>query len=268
MRPWIFTIGGYTLHAYPFFLVLAFVGASLLGLHGATRLRNLRVSPLICVWMLLGSLLGARLASLVSEGQYAAVWRAVLIWEPGMIFYGGVAGGAVAGWVYARANRLPLVPLAAAAAPAAALGEAIGRIGCLFNGCCYGSVCSWAVAIVFPRYSPAYYHHVSLGLIDATATQSLPVYPSQIFMSIALFAATPWLYRLLKRSTKDGFVCCAYLIVQGMLRFAMETMRDDMPRILGSMTASQAVSVGFVLVGCVVGGVLVLRIKVGFVEKA
>lgn len=61
-----------------------------------------------------------------------------LLLTPGMVFYGGLVGGAAAAWAYCRAWRVPLLGAADAAAPGLALGHAIGRIGCLMGGCCYG----------------------------------------------------------------------------------------------------------------------------------
>ena len=46
------------------------------------------------------------------------------------------------------------------------LGIAIGRIGCLMNGCCFGGVCDKPWAIVFPKDSPAYMHQVDEGVIS------------------------------------------------------------------------------------------------------
>lgn len=61
-----------------------------------------------------------------------------LLRQPGHVFYGGFAAGALAAWLYCRGYRLSLARIGDAGAPGLALGHAIGRIGCLVAGCCYG----------------------------------------------------------------------------------------------------------------------------------
>jgi phosphatidylglycerol:prolipoprotein diacylglycerol transferase len=77
------------------------------------------------------------------------------IWEGGLVFYGGAAGGAlayvVAYYTIIKKNHLSTLKLADVIAPCLALGLCLGRVGCLLNGCCYGEVaCPSCVAIQFP----------------------------------------------------------------------------------------------------------------------
>ena len=66
------------------------------------------------------------------------------IWEGGIVFYGSLFGGIIAYWVFRRRVLKPLGvngwQLADCVAPLMATGMAIGRIGCLLNGCCWGQV--------------------------------------------------------------------------------------------------------------------------------
>jgi len=59
----------------------------------------------------------------------------------GFVFYGGFILATLTAVVYTRLKRLPLAKLADVFAPSIALGHAFGRMGCFFNGCCYGRVC-------------------------------------------------------------------------------------------------------------------------------
>ena len=69
--------------------------------------------------------------------------------SPGLVFYGGLVGGALAAWLYCRAYRVSLARAADAGAPGLALGHAFGRVGCLLGGCCYGRAAddSWPFAV-------------------------------------------------------------------------------------------------------------------------
>ena len=77
--------------------------------------------------------------------------------EGGLVVYGSLIGALVGAVWFLRKQKLPLLPIADLVAPCLPLGLAIGRIGCLMNGCCYGGVCEQPWAITFPQHSPPYY---------------------------------------------------------------------------------------------------------------
>jgi phosphatidylglycerol:prolipoprotein diacylglycerol transferase len=92
--------------------------------------------------------------------------------EGGLVVYGSLLGALVAFVGVAYLRRLRMLRLADIIAPSMLIGLAIGRIGCLLNGCCFGGICETApVAIQFPQYSspqqetlsPAYAHQLSFG---------------------------------------------------------------------------------------------------------
>lgn len=99
-------------------------------------------------WFILGGLIGCRVLAMILDGQHHDFWTLALqffkVWEGGMVFYGLIPGAALAYvWVYYRLLKpkgIRTALLADIVAPSLALGLAIGRIGCLLNGCCYGDV--------------------------------------------------------------------------------------------------------------------------------
>ena len=98
--------------------------------------------------------------------------------QPGLVFYGGLVGGAAAAWGYCRAWRIPLARAADAGAPGLALGHGVGRIGCLLAGCCYGRPvdASFPLAVNLAgttRHPTQLYEAIGLGVI-AAATALLP----------------------------------------------------------------------------------------------
>jgi prolipoprotein diacylglyceryl transferase len=75
-------------------------------------------------------------------------WDAVLqIWDGGIGIPGALAGGALAGWLACRRAGVAFGPVAGAAAPAIAFGEAIGRWGNWFSQSLYGRPATWALAV-------------------------------------------------------------------------------------------------------------------------
>ena len=105
-------------------------------------------------------------------------------WKGGIVYYGGILGGAIAFLVYRHFRPFPLRPYLDVLAPAIMVGTLFGRLGCFLNGCCYGDVCTLPWAVSFPRYTPPWDYEIARGLIPATATQSLPLHPTQLYSSL------------------------------------------------------------------------------------
>ncbi|MFM8402229.1 MAG: prolipoprotein diacylglyceryl transferase family protein, partial [Pirellula sp.] len=84
--------------------------------------------------------------------------------EGGLVVYGAVLGGiaGILGW--AILQKVAPFSLLDAIVPAFFIGLAFGRIGCLFNGCCYGGIVeSGLPSIEFPRGAPAYMDQLASG---------------------------------------------------------------------------------------------------------
>ena len=84
--------------------------------------------------------------------------------QGGLVVYGSLIGGMIA-FIY-LVRRFHLSPLAFAdfIAPSMLLGLAIGRLGCLLNGCCFGGLCDMPWAVTFPGGSPPYNQQIERGL--------------------------------------------------------------------------------------------------------
>src|SRR5215207_4294380 len=93
-----------------------------------------------------GGMAGAKLLWVAEHLGEAPVLDLVFS-RGGMSWFGGFAGGLLAGIVVIRARRLPVLAVLAAATPALAAGHAIGRVGCLLVGDDYGRPTSlpWAI---------------------------------------------------------------------------------------------------------------------------
>jgi phosphatidylglycerol:prolipoprotein diacylglycerol transferase len=83
--------------------------------------------------------------------------------QGGLVVYGSLIGAMVAMAWFVYKRGLPLLALSDLIAPSLVLGLAIGRIGCLMNGCCYGGLCDHDWAITFPPKTLPYEHHQATG---------------------------------------------------------------------------------------------------------
>jgi len=120
----------------------------------------------LAIWVFIFGIVGARLTYMI---QYERpLLEFFMIWDGGLVFYGGAIGGAVgyffAYFLFLRKYHVSSWKMADVIAPCAALGLALGRVGCLLNGCCYGNVaCAECPAIHFPLSAPPRYDMTKRG---------------------------------------------------------------------------------------------------------
>ena len=157
-----------------------------------------------------GGLAGAKLVWAIEHAGWQGPFLDLLLSRGGLSWYGGFAGGLIAGLALLHRRRIPIVPVLAAATPALAVGHAIGRIGCFLVGDDYGVPSDLPWAIDFPA-----------GLPPTTT----PVHPTQLYEMAALLSVAWMLFRWRRQQRPDRFVLGAYLIAAGAVRFLIEFLR-------------------------------------------
>jgi phosphatidylglycerol:prolipoprotein diacylglycerol transferase len=95
--------------------------------------------------------------------------------QGGLVVYGSLIGAALGGLWFLRRHALPVLAIADLMAPSLALGLAVGRIGCLLNGCCYGGLCDASWSVTFPDMSEPYNHQRSLGQLHGFTIAPDPI---------------------------------------------------------------------------------------------
>ncbi|MDD9939617.1 MAG: prolipoprotein diacylglyceryl transferase [Myxococcales bacterium] len=164
--------------------------------------------------------------------------------RPTLTFYGGAAGLVLALVFGARATGMPAAQLVDAAIVPGALAHAIGRVGCLLGGCCYGAVHHGPLSVT--------YRHPL-----APAEAGLPRHPVQLYEAVVLIALAVLFQRWSQRQrTSAGpwlrFRC--YVGAYALARVGLESLRGDADRGLwwaGGISTSQLISLS--LVALVVG---------------
>lgn len=213
--------------------------------------------------------LGARLTYIGQHfGEFLENPKPFILSRTGFVFLGGLAGGTLAAIAYIRIKHLRLWSVADIAAVSVPLAHAFGRIGCHFAGCCYGGVCTVpALAIRVPLFRDgagepignAFVDQVIAGKIPPDAALSLPIWPVQLFESLALFLLAGGIALWAARKPRpEGLSFGVYLIGYGLLRFTLEFLRGDEVRGLyfgGLLSFSQIVSLLAIAGGFYVCGV-------------
>jgi phosphatidylglycerol:prolipoprotein diacylglycerol transferase len=206
--------------------------------------RDLRLSGLpdegvdAAIAGVVGGMAGAKLLWVFEHLGEAPVFD-LLLSRGGMSWFGGFAGGVLAGLIVMQWKGLPKVAVLAAATPALAVGHAIGRIGCLLVGDDYGRPTDLSWGIAFPQGLPP---------------TSAPVHPTQIYEALALVPLAILLFRWRRQGRADAFVLGAYLLLAGAIRFAIEFLRVN-ECVVGPFSVAHLAS----MVVIVLGVALVLR---------
>tara|TARA_B100001013_G_scaffold337541_1_gene257758 strand:- start:919 stop:1722 length:804 start_codon:yes stop_codon:yes gene_type:complete len=246
----------FPIYAYGLMLVVAMFSSLFLARRLAAT-QKLPVKPqqlldMVVIAMISG-VVGARLFYIVKNPDVflSAPLEVFKIWQGGLVFHGGVAGGTAGLIWFMRRHQLPVLKMGDLIMPCIMIGLAWGRVGCFLNGCCYGKVSEVAWTVTFPEGSPAYEWHYHNNLLEEGAQRSLPVHPVQLYASLTAAAATLAFAWLCRRKRFDGQIIGIAVVAYGVIRFVLEFFRDDQERILAGLTGSQLFSIGLFVAGTV-----------------
>ena len=259
MQPVLFRLGHFAITTYGLLLATAVVTAISLF---ARALKNAGGDPddawSVGTWALIGGIVGAKLYYVILHQDPGA-----LLSRSGLVWYGGLLGGAAAAALVIRWKGLPFLHTLDALAPAAALGHAIGHIGCFFSGDSYGlpSTLPWAIA--FPQGMPpstAGNLRNQFGVeIPSTVPDSalLTVHPTMLYSALILGAVAALLWWTLRRRPPAGVAFGLYLLLAGTERFLIEFLRAKDDRFLAGLTTAQVIAALLIGAG---GWLLVTRL--------
>ena len=232
MYPVLFRIGSFELSSFGVMVAVAMlVGARLAarafedeGLPGDVAWR-------VLTWCIVGGLVGSKLWFVAEQiARYPGTpMLDSLLSRAGLTWYGGLLGGAAAAYLGVRANGVDPLRGFTASAPPAALGHAIGRIGCLLVGDDYGRPTELPWGIAFPQGTPP---------------TEVPVHPTMVYETLWLLPAALWLWR---RRRSSPFLFGEYMILSAVGRLWIEILRTN-PSVLGGLTNAQLVAILFILI--------------------
>jgi phosphatidylglycerol:prolipoprotein diacylglycerol transferase len=241
MHPILFEIGGFPVYTYGLLLAAAY----LLGLQFAlmrAKTRGLdpnRVMDL-GIWIIVSALVGAKLMLVVVERDKFG-WSAtelVNLFRSAGVFYGGLISAVVVALWYLRRHRMPMWTVTDVFAPGIALGHVVGRLGCLFAGCCFGKPANVPWAITF---------HNDFAAENVGTPLGIPLHPTQLYEAGAeLFILAFLLLTERKGRPFPGRTFWSYMLLYGVSRFIIEFYRGDtrgvVPLLSLSLSTSQFVS--------------------------
>lgn len=243
MYPVLFKIGNLGIRSYGVLLVIAFFICLWLAKFDAKRISlSKKLVDKYANYLLLGGLIGARLYYAAFYDPYyyfTKPWTLLFIWEGGLAIHGALLGGVIATYLFCKKKNIPFLKLTDFVAPILLLGQAIGRIGCFLNGCCYGVPTDKPWGMIFAKDSPAYYKY---------GYQSL--HPTQLYEMFLDLIGFILLWSFRRNFKKPGTLFGLYLIYYGIVRFAISFLRADSLYLWGtSIKIAYLVSIFMLIVG-------------------
>ena len=143
-------------------------------------------------------------------------------------------------------------------APSLALGLAFGRMGCFFNGCCYGGTSHLPWAFIWPVDS-----------IPWNAGLHGPIHPAQIYGVINALLLFGLLNLLMRHKRLHGQIMGAFFGLYAVSRFLLEWLRVDEAKAYGGgleLTVSQMVSL-VAIVPIIVYFLILPRLKLARIDE-
>jgi phosphatidylglycerol:prolipoprotein diacylglycerol transferase len=215
--PDLISIGPLTIHTYGFFVALGVASGILLAANMG-RAQDMGVQQIMDMGfiMVLWGIVGSRIMYvLMNISFYLNHPLDVLkIWEGGLVFSGGLIAVVIAMIFYLRRQRFSIWKTGDIWAPALALGQSIGRIGCFMAGCCYGKATDlpWGVVFTHPR---------------SLAPLHVALHPTQLYSVLSGLVVFCVLMVLQTRKKFEGQIFLWFLILHSTARLFIERFRGD-----------------------------------------
>jgi len=225
MYPIIFEFGPFKVYSYGLMVAAAFIVATFLASQEAAR-QKVPAEKIfnLSICLVVAGVLGARLLYILQNLEFYAISPAsiLMLQEGGLSFYGGFILAVICAVIFLKRQELPVFATLDIIAPYLALAQAIGRVGCFLNGCCYG----------------------------------IGGHPVQLYASLNLLLIFVIL-RVVQSKTKAehhfaGRDFLFYCLLYSFSRFFMEYLRADNLRIFAGLTVHQLISAAVFIISWII----------------
>ncbi|MFA6145762.1 MAG: prolipoprotein diacylglyceryl transferase family protein [Patescibacteria group bacterium] len=228
IKPTLFYIGDFGILSYSFFVLLGLLVGILIYFHESKRQKSLDEKGIfIAIGALAGGALGAKILQWIIHYKYIFSHISNLdVFLSGRTIVGGLIGGTIGSILTKKALKIK-EKRGNLFAPAAAMGIAIGRLGCFFRGCCYGkeTFLPWGV-----NFGDGVLRH-----------------PTQIYESLFMLIMFLYLEKIKnKKDVKPGQLFKLLLISYFIFRFFEEFIKVE-PVVFSGLTVFQIISIGAII---------------------
>jgi phosphatidylglycerol:prolipoprotein diacylglycerol transferase len=247
MHPILFRIGSFEMGTYGLLMAVGFILALLV----TRRLAKQDEIPPdsmtdLALTLLIAGIIGAKalmvVVELINGEPITQVFSLSLLRSAGVV-HGGILFGTAAFFWKIRSLGLRFGTTLDIVTIAVPLGQAIGRLGCLAAGCCYGAYCEMPWAMTINNLEAARFG-MPLGV---------PLHPVQLYFALVNLAIFLGLYLFRRYRKFPGQIAALYFVFEGAFRFFLETWRGDVVRgfwlDIPWLSTGRITAIAFVLIG-------------------
>lgn len=235
----LFHVFGFPVYAYGLTAAFSLI-AGYLVTHRLFKKHGLDVEKLpdLTCWIIVGGILGARALFILEHfPEYASAPLKMLAFqEGGLVQFGGIAAGILAGMIYCRRQKVSFAVFSDAVAPGLCLGLALSRLGCFAAGCCFGSPTSMPWGVEFSH------------IASAAFPKDVPLHPTQLY-SLGLELCVFFIL-VNRKPGRPGDIFWLYLCLTAFARLFTDMFR-------GAVTPAHF----FILLGMAIPAILLLTIS-------
>lgn len=182
------------------------------------------------VWTLVSGAIGGKLLSAftlyIQDNSKSFFYYIV---HGGSVFYGILVTGFCVAYIISKKYEIDFCRYVSEIAEVLPLGQAIGRIGCFVNGCCYGKEYDGPLGVMYP--------------VGEEKIRVFPTWFVESFVCLMLF-----IFFRKKRFEQSRYMFLFYFVIYGSYRFLIEFLRgDDIRGVYGVISTSQIISIILVL---------------------
>ncbi len=248
--PIAFTIGSVEVRWYGIMIGL---GVLVLVLWAIWQVRKDKILPIETVVTLAiigipSGIIFARLLHVIDRWEFYSQNLGQIIGGEGLTIYGAILGAVLGTWIYSKFRPFNYGYGADLVAPGIILAQAIGRVGCTLNGCCYGTATSlpWAISYTHPN---------SVGVSG--------VHPTQVYEIIFLLLLFGVVMLLKGRLKPDGSLFLIYLGSYSLWRIGIDFIRGEGTPFLFGLHQAQVIGIIVVVIAII----LLVRRRVRWVKQ-
>jgi phosphatidylglycerol:prolipoprotein diacylglycerol transferase len=225
MHPVLFQIGSFDVGTYGLLMVLGFLVALVFAVRlakddGLAPLAIVDIGLVVLVAGMVGSKLPSVIVDLLGGKPPSEVFGLSMLRASGTVHSGILTAIAAFFWRM-RGLRLPVAKTLDALTASVPLAQAIGRLGCVAAGCCYGVYCEMPWAVTFHGHGAVRFGSPPVGV---------PLHPTQMYFCLSNLTTAAVLLALRRSRRFPGQVAAVYFILEGLFRQVLETWRGDYMR--------------------------------------
>jgi len=222
INPVAFTIGSIEVRWYGIMIALAILTVVLWTVWQVRKGANVSYDTVFTAALvgIPSGVIFARLLHVIDRWEYYGQNPGQILGGGGLTAYGAVLGATLGIWIYSRFSKVKFAYLADVIAPGIILAQAVGRVGCLLNGCCYGleTLLPWRIVYTHP---------------DSLCPIGVAVHPAQVYEIIWNLLVFGVLLKLKGRLKPDGSLYLAYISLYSVWRLGSDFLRDGTPFLFG-----------------------------------